>query len=726
MISLSKLRVYQLAKELGISSKELIEKLAELAVEVNNHMSTLEDEEAKLIKEIFTDNVKNSESNKTKDSSEKANEVKKEEPKNPNKKPMNQSKHNNKNNNNNNNNNNSKNSNNSKNNNPRKNDHRQQKQHTTENEVVKEDGDVQVKTIEINDKIIVKDFAELVKKSINEVITKLIQVGVMAAMNQEIDFETAEKVAEGFGFEVKRKEAVVVEDIEDIAIIEDDPKDLKPRPPVVTVMGHVDHGKTSLLDAIRETKVTAKEAGGITQHIGASEVKINGKKIVFLDTPGHEAFTAMRARGAKATDIAILVVAADDGVMPQTIEAINHAKAANVPIIVAINKIDKPGSNPDRVKQELSDHGILIEEWGGDIISVAVSALEGTNIDELLEMILLVAEVEEFKANPNRNAVGVVIEAQLDKGRGSVATVLVQNGTLNVGDSVVIGNTYGRIRAMVNDKGKRVKSANPSTAVEITGLNDVPKAGDQMVAVADDKIARNIAEGRINKIKEDQLKASQKISLDALYSQMQEGSIKELNIIVKADVQGSVEAVKQSLNKLSNDKVVIKPIHGGVGAITETDVMLASASNAIIIGFNVRPTSGATSLASKEAVDLRTYRIIYNAIEDIEAAMKGMLDPEFKEVELGKAQVRATFKVPGAGVVAGCYVIEGKILRNASIRLVRDGIVYHEGTISSLRRFKDDVKEVATGYECGIGIDHYNDVKDGDIIEAYKMQEIER
>ncbi|SCY12444.1 translation initiation factor IF-2 [Alkaliphilus peptidifermentans] len=723
---MSKLRVYQLAKELGISSKELIEKLAELAVEVNNHMSTLEDEEAKLIKEIFTDNVKNSESNKTKDSSEKANEVKKEEPKNPNKKPMNQSKHNNKNNNNNNNNNNSKNSNNSKNNNPRKNDHRQQKQHTTENEVVKEDGDVQVKTIEINDKIIVKDFAELVKKSINEVITKLIQVGVMAAMNQEIDFETAEKVAEGFGFEVKRKEAVVVEDIEDIAIIEDDPKDLKPRPPVVTVMGHVDHGKTSLLDAIRETKVTAKEAGGITQHIGASEVKINGKKIVFLDTPGHEAFTAMRARGAKATDIAILVVAADDGVMPQTIEAINHAKAANVPIIVAINKIDKPGSNPDRVKQELSDHGILIEEWGGDIISVAVSALEGTNIDELLEMILLVAEVEEFKANPNRNAVGVVIEAQLDKGRGSVATVLVQNGTLNVGDSVVIGNTYGRIRAMVNDKGKRVKSANPSTAVEITGLNDVPKAGDQMVAVADDKIARNIAEGRINKIKEDQLKASQKISLDALYSQMQEGSIKELNIIVKADVQGSVEAVKQSLNKLSNDKVVIKPIHGGVGAITETDVMLASASNAIIIGFNVRPTSGATSLASKEAVDLRTYRIIYNAIEDIEAAMKGMLDPEFKEVELGKAQVRATFKVPGAGVVAGCYVIEGKILRNASIRLVRDGIVYHEGTISSLRRFKDDVKEVATGYECGIGIDHYNDVKDGDIIEAYKMQEIER
>lgn len=701
MISLSKLRVYQLAKKLGLSSKELIEKLADLDVEVNNHMSTLEDEEANLVMELFSSDEKGSkkEVNESTEETDLHEETKQKK-----KKQVNNGKNN------------------------KASQQKQDKRNTVDKKALdtKTDDNQEAKAIEINDKIIVKEFAELVKKPINEVITKLIQAGVMAAMNQEIDFETAEKIAEGFGFQVVKKESQVVEDVDDLIIEEDNEEDLKARPPVVTVMGHVDHGKTSLLDAIRETKVTAKEAGGITQHIGASEVKINGKKIVFLDTPGHEAFTAMRARGAKATDIAILVVAADDGVMPQTIEAINHAKAAEVPIIVAINKIDKPGANPDRVKQELSEHGVLIEEWGGDIISVAVSALQGTNIDELLEMILLVAEVEEFKANPNRNAVGVVIEAQLDKGRGSVATVLVQNGTLKVGDSVVIGNTYGRIRAMINDKGKPVRIATPSTAVEITGLNDVPKAGDIMVAVKDDKVARTISENRKNKVKEDQLKASQKISLDALYSQMQEGEIKELNIIVKADVQGSVEAVKQSLNKLSNDKVIIKPIHGGVGAITETDVMLASASNAIIIGFNVRPTSGATSLANKEEVDLRTYRIIYNAIEDIEAAMKGMLDPEFKEVELGKAQVRATFKVPGAGVIAGCYVVEGKILRNASIRLVRDGIVVHEGTISSLRRFKDDAKEVATGYECGIGIDNYNDVKEGDLIEAYKMQEIER
>ncbi|KAB3531338.1 translation initiation factor IF-2 [Alkaliphilus serpentinus] len=731
---MSKFRVYQLAKELGISSKDLIEKLKDLSVEVSNHMSTLEDEEANLVIDLLSEDKKEkANSKKEKQTVEKKVETKgnkvetkveakvetkvnKAETKvvnanNPNphegkKKNKNHKNHKN-------------NSNSNKNNKQLSRETVKEEQKTMENN--------DKKLIEINEKIIVKDFAELIKRPVNEVITKLIQSGVMAAMNQEIDFETAEKIAADFDFEVvKAQEKEATDEVKDIVIPEDKESDLKPRPPVVTVMGHVDHGKTSLLDAIRETKVTEREAGGITQHIGASEVHINGKKIVFLDTPGHEAFTAMRARGAKATDIAILVVAADDGVMPQTVEAINHAKAAGVPIIVAINKIDKPGANPDRVKQELSEHGVLIEEWGGDIISVAVSALQGINIDELLEMILLVAEVEELKANPNRDAIGVVIEAQLDKGRGSVATILVQKGTLKVGDSVVIGNTYGRVRAMVNDKGKRVKIAPPSTAVEITGLNDVPAAGDQMVVVADDKLARTIAEKRIDKIKEQQLKASQKISLDALYSQMQQGEIKELNIIVKADVQGSVEAVKQSLNKLSNDKVMIRPIHGGVGAITETDVMLASASNAIIIGFNVRPTSGATSLAEQEAVDLRTYRIIYNAIEDIEAAMKGMLDPEFKEVELGKAQVRATFKVPGAGVVAGCYVIEGKIIRSASIRLVRDGIVIHEGTISSLRRFKDDVKEVATGYECGIGIDHYNDVKDGDIIEAYKMQEIER
>ncbi|GAB6088189.1 translation initiation factor IF-2 [Alkaliphilus crotonatoxidans] len=696
---MSKLRVYQLAKELGISSKELIEKLNDLSVVVNNHMSTLEEEDANLIIELFTDKPEEKkitvqEPEKASQSVEKNNAPKQEKKQ----KKGHKSKHG-------------------------KNDKIIEKKDAMIEEKNRQQSE---KETEIGEKIIVKDLAELLKKNVSEIITKLIQQGVMAAMNQEIDFETAQTIAQGYDITLSKKAEVMEEENSDIEIPEDDEKDLKPRPPVVTVMGHVDHGKTSLLDAIRKTKVTEREAGGITQHIGASEVQINGKKIVFLDTPGHEAFTAMRSRGAKVTDIAILVVAADDGVMPQTIEAINHAKAANVPIIVAINKIDKPGANSDRVKQELSENGVLIEEWGGDVISVAVSALQGTNIDELLEMILLVAEMEELKANPNRQAIGTVVEAQLDKGRGAVATILVQNGTLKVGDSVVIGTIHGRIRAMVNDKGKRVKTAGPSTPVEITGLSEVPEAGDQLVAVADDKQARTIAEQRINKIKEQQLRSTQRISLDALYSQMQTGEIKELNIIVKADVQGSVEAVKQSLNKLSNDKVIIKPIHGGVGAITETDVSLASASNAIIIGFNVRPTSNASFLAEKENVDIRSYRVIYNAIEDIEAAMKGMLDPEYKEVQLGKAEVRATFKVPGLGLIAGCYVVEGKILRSAKVRLVRDGIVIHEGEIGSLKRFKDDVREVATGYECGIGIDHFNDVKEGDLIEAFKMEEIAR
>lgn len=709
MVSLSKLRVYQLAKELGISSKELIEKLSDLSVVVNNHMSTLEDEEANLIMELFTESSvskeepakKEAESVKAAEASQEqyVNEAPKQEQSK--QKKGNKNKH-----------------------------HKNEKNREKKDAMIEEKIELtqpEAKEIQIGEKVVVKDLAELLKRNVSEIITKLIQQGVMAAMNQEVDFETASTIAEDYGVVLKKMETIATEEEnQDIDIPEDDEKDLKPRPPVVTVMGHVDHGKTSLLDAIRKTKVTEREAGGITQHIGASEVQINGKKIVFLDTPGHEAFTAMRARGAKVTDIAILVVAADDGVMPQTIEAINHAKAANVPILVAVNKIDKPGANPDRVKQELADQGVLIEEWGGDVISVEVSALQGINIDEVLEMILLMAEMEDLKANPNRRAVGTVVEAQLDKGRGAVATVLVQNGTLKVGDPVVIGTSHGRIRAMVNDKGKKVKSAGPSTAVEITGLSEVPEAGDQLVAVADDKQARIIAEQRVNKIKEQQLKATQRVSLDALYSQMQTGEIKELNIIVKADVQGSVEAVKQSLNKLSTDKVVIKPIHGGVGAITETDVTLASASNAIIIGFNVRPTSNATSLAEKEKVDVRNYRIIYKAIEDIEAAMKGMLDPEYKEVQLGKAEVRATIKVPNIGLIAGCYVIEGKILRNAKIRLVRDGIVTHEGVIGSLRRFKDDVKEVATGYECGIGIDNFNDVKEGDIIEAYKMEEIAR
>ncbi|WP_026476048.1 translation initiation factor IF-2 [Alkaliphilus transvaalensis] len=705
---MSKLRVYQLAKELNISSKELIEKLKDLAVEVSNHMSTLEDEEAKLVKELLSESGTAEEEPAIKGAVQDTDIDEEQEI--INKVPLNKTstipKTNNK--------------------NKNKKNKKGRETKLDENMELKETNNNDMRIIEIDQKIVVKDLAELLNRKVSEIIGKLIQAGVMAAMNQEIDFETAAKIAEEFDVEVVEKAVKAEEEDVDYEIIADNEKDLKPRPPVVTVMGHVDHGKTSLLDTIRKTKVTEREAGGITQHIGASEVQVNGKKIVFLDTPGHEAFTSMRARGAKVTDIAILVVAADDGVMPQTIEAINHAKAANVPIIVAINKIDKPGANSDRVKQELSEHGVIIEEWGGEVISVEVSALQGTNIDDLLEMVLLVAEVEELKANPNREAVGTVVEAQLDKGRGPVATVLVQNGTLRVGDSIVIGTSYGRVRAMVNDTGKRVKQATPSTAVEITGLNDVPAAGDQLIAVADDKIARSIVEKRINKIKEQQLRTSQKVSLDALFSQMQTGEIKELNIIVKADVQGSVEAVKQSLSKLSNDKVVIKPIHGGVGAITESDVMLASASNAIIIGFNVRPTSGATAEAKKENVDLRSYRIIYKAIEDIEAAMKGMLDPEFKEVELGKAQIRQTIKIPNLGLIAGCYVTEGKMKRNAQMRLVRDGIVIHEGAIGSLRRFKDDVKEVATGYECGIGIDNFQDVREGDVIEAYVMEEISR
>ncbi|NLM04744.1 MAG: translation initiation factor IF-2 [Clostridiales bacterium] len=665
------MRIYEMAKKLNVSSKELMTKLKELSIDVKSHMSTIENEEAKLILELFSDDDdKSMEDNDTniKDDKKGINSNKKE------------------------------------------------------NNNIVEKGE---QVILIGDRITVKEFAEKINKSSSEIITNLIKIGVMAAINQEIDFETAEVIAREFGIDIER-DAETTEEVSDLIIEEDDEKDLKPRPPVVTVMGHVDHGKTSLLDAIRETTVTQREAGGITQHIGAYEVMVNGEKVVFLDTPGHEAFTTMRARGAKVTDIAVLVVAADDGVMPQTIEAINHAKAAGVPIIVAINKIDKPSANSDRVKQELSEHGVLIEEWGGDVVSVEVSALKGTNIDALLEMILLVAEMEELTANPNRKAIGTVIEAELDKGRGPVATVLVQNGTLKVGDSVVIGTTYGRIRAMVNDKGKRVKFAGPSTAVEITGFTEVPEAGDQMVVVEDDKTAKDIANSRKDKIKEEELRKSQKISLDALYRQMTEGTIKELNIIVKADVQGSVEAVKQSIEKLSTDKVIIKVIHGAVGGITESDVMLASASNAIIIGFNVRPVSSATNLAKKENVDIRTYRIIYSALEDIEAAIKGMLDPEFKEVELGKAEVRETFKVPGAGVVGGCYVTEGKILRRAKIRLVRDGIIIHEGELGSLRRFKDDIREVAAGYECGIGIDGFNDIKVGDIIEAYEMKEVKQ
>lgn len=581
--------------------------------------------------------------------------------------------------------------------------------------------------IAISGKITVQDLANEMDKTVSEVIKELMMMGTMATINQEISFEIASLVASKFGFELTTVDDAETEDeIEKLMEIEEDKEeDLKPRPPVVTVMGHVDHGKTSLLDAIRKTNVTRGEAGGITQHIGASEVKVNGQKIVFLDTPGHEAFTSMRARGAQVTDIAILVVAADDGIMPQTVEAINHAKAAEVPLIVAINKIDKEGANPDRVKQELSEHGLLVEDWGGDVIAVPVSAKKNIGIDQLLEMVLLVAEMEELKANPDKRAVGTVIEAQLDKGRGPVATVLVQGGTLNVGDPIVAGVASGKVRAMINSKGKRVKVAGPSTAVEILGLSDVPQGGDQFVEVTSDKVARSIAEKRQQQQREEMLKSSQRLSLDDLFNQMNDG-LKELNIVIKADVQGSVQAVKQSLERLSNDEVQVKAIHGGVGAITETDVLLAAASNAIIIGFNVRPVVGAESLAEKENVDMRTYTIIYKAIEDIQAAMCGMLDPDIIDEDTGKAEIRETYKISGVGTVAGCYVTSGKIYRNSKARIVRDGIIVHECELAALRRFKDDVKEVAEGYECGMSFVNYNDIKEGDIVEAYITKEVER
>ena len=547
----------------------------------------------------------------------------------------------------------------------------------------------------------------------------------MAGVNQEIDFATAEKLCEKYEVLVEKKEAETeLEAFEDENDVVEE--NLEKRPPIVTIMGHVDHGKTSLLDAIRHAKVTASEAGGITQHIGAYTVSLNGEKITFLDTPGHEAFTAMRARGAQVTDIVILVVAADDGIMPQTKEAINHCKAADVPMIVAINKIDRPGANIDRVKQELTEHGLVSEDWGGDTICVPVSAKTGENLESLLEMVLLTAEMQELVADPNRKAKGTVIEAKLDKGRGAVASLLIQNGTLNVGDSILVGSTYGRIRAMFDDRGKKIKSAGPSIPVEILGLSEVPAAGDRFVVCKDEKTARNMAELRKQKIKADSHQASHRVSLEDLYSQIQEGKVKELAIVVKADVQGSVEAIRQSLEKLSTDDVKVRVIHGAVGAITETDVTLAAASNALIIGFNVRPDSNATIAAEKENIDLKTYRIIYDAIEDVKSAMIGMLDPEYKEVVNGKAEVRMTYKISNVGTIAGCYVLDGKIVRSSEVRVIRDGIVIFESTLASLKRFKDDVKEVAKGYECGLSVEKFNDLKEGDIIESFTMEAIKR
>ena len=574
--------------------------------------------------------------------------------------------------------------------------------------------------VEIGESINVQEFSKLIKREVNEVIKALFMLGVMVTINQDIDFDTAQLIGDNFGVEVGQK--APEEDPTEIPEVDDPPEKRVPRPPVITVMGHVDHGKTSLLDAIRKTNVTSREAGGITQHIGAYKVNYQGKQIVFLDTPGHEAFTAMRARGAQVTDVAILVVAADDGVMPQTIEAINHAKAAKVPIIVAINKIDRPGANPDHVKQQLAEHELIPEDWGGDTIMVPVSAHQKTGISDLLEMILLVAEMQELKANPNLPAHGTIIEAQLDKGRGPVATVLVQRGTLHIGDTIIAGTSYGKVRAMINDRGEKVKKALPSTPVEVLGLNDVPAAGD-ILDSTDEKTARGVAEKRIAKKKEEEIKLNSKVSLDDLFQRIKEGEIKELNIVVKADVQGTIEALKASLEKIKNDEVKVAVVHAGVGAITESDVMLASAANALIIGFNVRPDANARKAVETEKVDVRTYRVIYDAINDVEAAIKGMLAPKFKEVIQGRVEIRQLITISKLKI-AGCYVVEGKVTNSSKVRVVRDGIVVHEGVIESLRRFKDDVKEVAQGFECGITLEKFSDLKEGDIFEVYDMEEI--
>jgi translation initiation factor IF-2 len=690
---MSKIRVHELAKELNIGSKELITILMEeFNIEVKNHMSTIEDEDAELIKELLEgksesglEGSENSKSIVDEYEDELAEQLNKGIKK-------------------------------------KKKTKREEQEEAMQNAQNQNGEDSQI--IEIGESITVKELAEKLKKPSNDVIRTLIFSGVMAAINAEIDFETAEKVCAEYGVLVERKEES--QELEVLEIEEDDEENLQKRPPIVTVMGHVDHGKTSLLDCIRKAKVTDTEAGGITQHIGAYTIKLNGEEITFLDTPGHEAFTAMRARGAQITDVVILVVAADDGIMPQTKEAINHCKAAGVPMVVAINKIDKPGANPDRVKQELAEQGLLAEDWGGDTICEEVSAKQNLNIDKLLEMVLLTAEMLELKANKDRRAVGTVIEAKLDKGRGSVASLLVQNGTLRVGDSILVGSTYGRIRAMFDDTGKKIKSAGPSIPVEVLGLSEVPEAGDRFNQVKDEKTARNMAESRKDKLKAETLLASHRVSLEDLYNQIKEGKVKELAIIVKADVQGSVEAIKQSLEKLSTDDVKVRVIHGGVGAITETDITLATASNAIVIGFNVRPDNNASAQADKEGVDIKTYRIIYDAIEDVKSAMIGMLEPEYKEVILGTAEVRETYKISNVGTIAGCYVLKGKLQRNAETRVIRDGIVIFESSLSSLKRFKDDAKEVNAGYECGLTVEKFNDIKEGDILECFMMEAIKR
>lgn len=758
---MTKIRVHEYAKQVNKTSKEVIDALNQLNVSVTNHMSMLEKDMVSKLNQSFkaTKEVKNPTQNVSQKSQANGQQkpqqsVKKQEgqrqqsatskPKvnnqqqthqnsnSSNEKSKNIKGNQNRNmtqNNNNNNNNNNRRGGGGYNQRPKPGIHGGKRRHPKTHQP-----SLPVKQKELPEKITFVEslsVAELAKKlhrEPSEIIKKLFMLGVMATINQELDKDAIELICADYGVEVEEEIRVDITDLETHfeQTEEVNEAELSERPPVVTIMGHVDHGKTTLLDSIRNTKVTAVEAGGITQHIGAYQVTEGDKKITFLDTPGHAAFTTMRARGAKVTDLTILVVAADDGVMPQTVEAINHAKAAEVPIIVAVNKMDKPSANPDRVMQELTEHGLVPEAWGGETIFVPISALKGEGIDTLLEMILLVAEVGELKANPDRLALGTVIEAQLDKGRGSVATLLVQDGTLKVGDPIVVGHTYGRVRAMVNDKGRRVKEAGPSTPVEITGLNDVPQAGDRFVVFEDEKTARQVGETRAMSAIQAQRSEKQRVTLDNLFEQMSQGEMKELNLIVKADVQGTVEAMAASLMKIDVEGVNVKIIHTGAGAITESDISLAAASNAIVIGFNVRPDVNAKRAAEEEGVDIRLHRIIYKVIEEIEQAMKGMLDPEFVEKIIGQAEVRQTIKVSKVGTIAGSYVTEGKVTRDSGVRIIRENVVIFEGELDTLKRFKDEVKEVAKGYECGITITNFNDIKEGDIIEAYIMEEVKR
>ena len=693
---MKKVRVYEYAKEIGKQSKDIISVLKDAEIEVSNHMSMLTEEGLAKLDSVFK-------------------KVKKEQPKENNKKNKTE-------------------------NNQPKNDNKKAKKKKNKKEKNKKSHKQQPAIIEApteetisEDTILVKDgmtvgeLSEVLSVSSTELIKKLfMELKIMANINQSLTLEQIELIAMDYGKEIQEEVEINKEDLDLYFEVEDQDKDLKERAPIVTIMGHVDHGKTTLLDTIRNTRVTAGEAGGITQHIGAYQVRAKDKKITFLDTPGHAAFTTMRARGAKITDVTILVVAADDGVMPQTIEAINHAKAAEVPIIVAVNKMDKPQANPDRVMNELVEYGLISEEWGGDTIFVPISALKGEGIDELLENILLVTEMQELKANPNRLALGTVIEAKLDKGRGAVATLLVQKGTLNVGDPLVVGNTFGRVRAMINDRNKNINVAKPSTPVEITGLQDVPNAGDRFVVFGDEKTARQIGEKRQQQYIETTRQASSAVSLDTLFEQMKQGEMKDLNIIIKADVQGSVEALAMSLAKIDVEGVNVRIIHTGVGAINESDITLAVASNAVVIGFNVRPDGNAKQMAQTEQVDIRLHSIIYKVIEEIEAAMTGLLDPEFVEKVIGLAEVRQVYKVSKIGTIAGAYVTEGKVSRDGKVRVIRDSVVIYEGEIDTLRRFKDDVKEVQSGYECGMTVENFNDIKEGDVFEVYIMEEVKK